>query len=328
MALDPYRSAVIFPGQSSRDWGMRALVETWRPELLDTLASAVADDDPFAAADASLAAAQAVTVTGSLAYWHAHGRPSPRYLVGHSIGELSALAAAHTLDEHDAVRLAAFRGKAMEHACATSPGCGMVATSAPSFEVEPIAEECGVWVAVCSTPGQTVLAGRADGLERTRGALADAGIPYTDLAALGAFSSPLMESAVAPFRAALSKCEIRPPQAIVYSAATCRPLIDVRVELARNLAAPVRWWETLARLAMEGVETFFEVCVGGLLSPMPAGIVTERAPRAPESGAAVPREHEVGVAPRMPEGGGGGDSPAGDAIFAYFDEQNCLHVLV
>src|SRR5205823_5599791 len=143
-------------------------------------------------------------VTCSLAYWHAHGRPSPRYFVGHSLGELSALAAACTIDEHDAVRLAALRGEAMEHACATSPGCGMVATSAPPFEVEPIAEECGVWVAVCSTPRQTVLAGRADGLERARGALKDAGIAYTDLAARGAFNSPLMDSAVGPFRAALS----------------------------------------------------------------------------------------------------------------------------
>ena len=84
---------------------------------------------------------------------------------------------------------------------------------------------------------------------------------------------------------------------------TCRPLIDVRGELARNLVSPVRWWETLARLAMEGIETFVEVRAGGLLSPLPAGIVRERAPRPSSVASAEP-------------------------LFSYQDEQNRLHVLV
>jgi hypothetical protein len=71
----------------------------------------------------------------------------------------------------------------------------------------------------------------------------------------------------------------------------------------------VRWWETLARLAMEGIEDFLEVRVGGLLSPLPAGIVTERSAGPPGDDFAEP-------------------VPAGEAMFAYLDEQNRLHVLV
>src|SRR3989442_9592239 len=128
----------------------------------------------------------------------------------------------------------------------------MMAVRAPLFDVETIADECDVTVALHNAPRQMVVAGTREALERARTAFAEAGIRCSDLDLPGAFNSPLMEPAVAPYRAALEEYEVRPPQAIVYSAATCRPLIDVRSELAHNLVAPVRWWETLARLAMEG----------------------------------------------------------------------------
>lgn len=297
--FDRNRTAMVFPGQSNRDEGMRDLVEEWLPESLGVLADVLGEGDPFALAEESLAAEQAVTVSCSLAYWHAHGRAAPRYVVGHSLGELSALASAGSISEHDAVRLAALRGDLMERAAEASPGCGMLAVKAPLFDIEAIAEESGVSVASHNAPRQAVLSGSRMGLERARRALAEVGIRCRDLSARGASNSSLMEPAVAPFRAALDACEVRPPQAIVYSARTCRPIIDVRAELARGMVEPVRWWETLARLAMEGVEHFVEVCVGGLVAPLPAGIVIERAAR-----------------------------PVTDeSMFAYFDDQNHMHVL-
>jgi [acyl-carrier-protein] S-malonyltransferase len=329
--VDRARGTVVFPGQSSRDEGMRDLVEEWRPELLDTLSGVVEDDDPFTQAAPSLAAEQAVTVCCSLAYWHALGRPLPRFLVGHSLGELSALVAAGSVSEHDAVRLAATRGSLMQRACEARPG-GMMAVRAPLFEIEQIAVECDVFVAYHNAPRRVVLSGARDGIERVRAELQERGIRCTSLELAGAFNSPLMEPAVAPFRAELEDCEVRPPHAVVYSATTCRPMIDVRAEVARNLVSPVRWWETLARLAMQGIDTFVEVRVGGLLSPLPAAIVTERAPRSSRAASRRSPSADAGLLAEMLAAAPGAvDSsesvPSADALFAYRDEQNRLHVL-
>ena len=317
MDFDPRRAVLVFPGQSTGDVHLRAILEEWRPQLLETLSSALGCDDPFSRPYVSLAAEQAVTVSCSLACWYAKGRPTPCYLLGHSLGELTALAAAGAISEDDAVRLAAVRGALMQRVIEASPGCGMVAVHAPLFDIEAIVAECDLAVAFHDSPRQVMLAGTREGLDRARTAFGEAGIPCTHLDLPGPFNSPLMEPAVAPFRAALEECEVRPPQAIVYSASTCRPLIDVRAELAQNLVAPVRWWDTLARLAADGVETFLEISVGGLLSPLPAGIVTDRAAR-PYVAAAAPQ------APPRPAPQA--DVPEG--VFAYFDEENRLHVLV
>src|SRR5947209_7733556 len=270
--FDRSRAAVVFPGQSSRDGGMRELVEDWRPELLDALAESVDSDDPFDDADSSLDADQALTVCCSLAHWYSLGRPTPRYLVGHSLGELTALAVAGSISERDAVRLAAIRGRLMQQACEANPGCGMVAVRAPLFELEAIADECEVAIAYHNAPRQVVLSGSRDGLRRVRAALAEKGLRCTPMQPSGAFNSPLMEPVVEPFQAALEGCEVAPPQAIVYSATTCRSLIDVRAELARNVVSPVRRWETLARLAIEGVDTLIDVRAGRLQSPLPPGL--------------------------------------------------------
>jgi [acyl-carrier-protein] S-malonyltransferase len=328
--FDRSRAAVVFPGQGSRDGGMRDLVEDWRPQLLEVLAESVDGADPFADADLSLDAEQALTVCCSLAHWYSLGRPMPRYLVGHSLGELTALAVARSISEHDAVRLAATRGRLMQQACEANPGCGMIAVRAPLFEVEAIADACGVAIAYHNAPRQVVISGSRDGLRRARTELGEKGVRCTPLPVDGAFNSPLMEPVVERFQAALDDCEVAPPQAIVYSATSCRPLIDVRAELARNVVSPVRWWETLARLAMEGVDTFIEVRAGGLLSPLPAGIVSERSARpartrgrhqgAPDTGLL---DEALRAAPEEDH-----SSPSIDALYAYHDEQNRLHVLV
>lgn len=321
--FDNRPAVLVFPGEPSAEGGMRELLEEWRPQLLETLSEALDLDDPFSHRH-SQAVEQAITVASTLASWHAQGTPTPRYLLGHSLGELTALAAARSISEEDAVRLAARRGELMQRAAEASAGCGMLAVRAPLFDVEAIAVDCDLAIAFHTAPRQVVVSGTRDGLERARAAFEDVGIRCTDLDFPGAFNSPLMQPAVAPFRAALDECRVSPPQAIVYSAATCRPLIDARAELAQNLVAPVRWWETLARLAMEGIETFVEISVGGLLAPLPAGIVTGRAPQ-PSGEAPAARPDAASVLVPSNEGGPGSSA---EPVFAYFDDDNRLHVLV
>jgi malonyl CoA-acyl carrier protein transacylase len=259
------RVVLAFPGQGSHEEGMREVVERHRPALLDTLRSA-AGDDAFDRAEASTAAAQPAIVCASIAHWHARGCPGADWVTGHSLGELTALVAAGSLDEHDAVRLAARRGELMQRASDEHPGCGMLAARAPIEEVEPVAEECGVAVGNHNSPTQVVLSGSADGLDRARERLKAAGIRSTRLRVAGAFHSPLMASAVEPFRAALEHVEFAPPRSVVFSPISVAPMEDPRRALPDSLLSPVRWVETVQALADEGAGRFEEVGPGGVLT--------------------------------------------------------------
>jgi [acyl-carrier-protein] S-malonyltransferase len=276
LGTDLRRVALAFPGQGSHEDGMRAMVERWRPELLDTL-DAVVDGDAFAAAESSTAAAQPAIVCASIAYWHALGAPEAGYVVGHSLGELTALVAARSLDEHDAVRLAARRGALMQEASDAHPGCGMLAARAPLEDVEPIAAECGLALGNHNAPAQVVLSGGADGLEGARERLRAAGIRSTRLRVAGAFHSPLMQSAVEPFRAAVADVEFAPQRSVVYSPITVRPMVDPRRELPESLLSPVRFMGAVQALVAAGAERFVEVGPGGVLSRLIELTLTEPA---------------------------------------------------
>jgi [acyl-carrier-protein] S-malonyltransferase len=263
---DMGRAALVFPGQGSQEDGMRELVADWRPELLDVLEDAV-DGDPFADAATSTAAAQPAILATSLAYWHAAGCPRAGFAVGHSLGELTALCVAGAMSEEDAVRLAAARGRFMQMASDEHPGCGMLAVKANADAVRDVASECGVTVANDNAPSQVVLSGSAEGLDCAAEMLRGMRIRSKRLPVAGAFHSPLMASAVEPFRAALARVEFAPTACVVYSAIACQPFRDPRSELADSLTSGVRWVETVERLAgEEGVDTFVEVGPGRALT--------------------------------------------------------------
>lgn len=261
----PEALVLAFPGQGSHEEGMREVVERWRPELLDTLARA-AGDDAFERAETSTAAAQPAIVCASVAHWHARGCPRADWVMGHSLGELTALVGARSLDEHDAVRLAARRGQLMQEASDAHPGCGMLAAKAPIDDVAPLAEEVGVAVGNQNAPNQVVLSGSAEQLDRARERLKEAGIRSTRLRVAGAFHSPLMGSAVEPFRAALAGVDFAPPECEVFSPISVAAMEDPRRELPDSLLSPVRWVETVHALVERGAERFEEVGPGGVLT--------------------------------------------------------------
>jgi [acyl-carrier-protein] S-malonyltransferase len=291
---DTSRTALVFPGQGSQEDGMRDLVARWRPELLDVLEEAV-DGDPFADAATSTAAAQPAILAASLAYWHAAGQPRGRHYVGHSLGELTALCVAGAMSEDDAVRLAAARGRFMQAASDEHPGCGMLAVRASADAVRDVARECGVTVANDNAPSQVVLSGSAEGLDCAAERLRGMRIRTTRLAVAGAFHSPLMASAVEPFRAELARVRFAEPRdCVVWSAIACRPFEDPGAELAESLTSGVRWVETIERIAAEGADRFVEVGPGRALTKLIERLASERAlgPSAPGD-RGEPREVET-----------------------------------
>lgn len=267
--LDPTPTAVLFPGQGSQTPGMRDLVAAQRPELLDAACELVGED-PFERVDESTRFAQPAIFCASLAGWsRLRAAVDPLAVAGHSLGELSALAAAGAVSEIDALTLVVERGRLMASSGEASGGGTMLALmGANAAQAGALAARHGVAVANDNAPGQIVLSGAPDALEAASQAARADGLRTIALDVAGAFHSPQMAEAVEPFAGALARVEFSEPRIPVVSCATAQPFADPAAELARALVSPVRWRETMSTLHGMGAHTFVDVGPGRILAKL------------------------------------------------------------
>ena len=262
-------TAILFPGQGSHTEGMRDLVAEHRPDLLERALDEF-PGDPFAAAAETTAAAQPAIYCASLALYTRAGEPDADFFAGHSLGELTALAAAGAIDAGEGLRLALDRGALMEAAGRESPG-GMVALIGDEQAARTLAGESGLVIANDNNPGQLVASGPLDGLARARSEAKAHGVRAMVLPVAAAFHSPAMLGAVHPFRDRLEATEIGEPRHPVISCSTVgehRLSTQIRDDLADALVRPVRWRETTIALAAHGATRFREVGPGKALIGM------------------------------------------------------------
>lgn len=276
--------AGLFPGQGSQAPGMRDMVAELAPELLAQCLELVGDD-PFLRVAESTRYAQPAIFCASVASWIgfeqsiAHGEIDgawrPTVFAGHSLGELAALVAAGSLSPQAALRLAVRRGALMAESGERDGGGGLVALlGAGEEQCEQLAAAHGATIANDNAPGQLVLAGSKERLgELVRGAR-ELGVRAIALDVAGAFHSPAMAAAVEPFRDVLDEVEVSTPREVVISCASAQPIKDVRSELAQAIVRPVRWRETMLRLAEHGASEFLDLGPGKVL----AGLVVRNLP--------------------------------------------------
>lgn len=259
-------TAVLFPGQGSQTPTMRDDVERWRPDLLELACDAVGAD-PFEHVSEGTRFAQPAIFCASLAGWERLGRPAVDAVAGHSLGEVAALVAAGSLSAQDGLRLVALRGRLMDEAAEQTGDGGMLAVlKGGPGQAEAIASRHGVAVANDNAPGQVVLSGSVDALERAEVTAKELGLRAIRLAVAGAFHSPAMAPAVPAFRAALADVDFRPAQIAVVSCITAQPLADPREQLLAGLTQPVRWRETALALHAMGIRRFVETGPGKVLA--------------------------------------------------------------
>ena len=251
---------MLFPGQGVSVARSRERVERVLPELA-RLADELAGDDCFARASEATRFAQPAIFLSSLAAFADLEEPEHAVaFAGHSLGELSALAAAGVLRFEDAVELVVLRGRLMDESGRASGDGTMLALLRGTPEVAAaVAAQAGVWVANDNAPGQIVLAGPREGLRVAAELGRERGVRTLALDVTGAFHSPWMAAAQDPFREALDRVELGEPSVTVFSGLTAQPFSDVRDELARALTGPVRWRETMAAMAAAGAEVFIDV---------------------------------------------------------------------
>jgi [acyl-carrier-protein] S-malonyltransferase len=191
----------------------------------------------------------------------------PDVVVGHSVGEYAALAAAGAATFADLLRLVHERGRI---SAASGAGGGMAAVlKLPDEQVEELcAARDDVWPANYNCPGQVVISGRDDGIDAVSGAVRDAGGKVIRLQVAGAFHSPLMAGAAERFAPAVEAVSFGDMEVEFMSTVTSsvEPAARVPQLLVQQLTAPVRFTQAVQSLVAGGVDTFVEVGPGGVLT--------------------------------------------------------------
>jgi malonyl CoA-acyl carrier protein transacylase len=259
--------ALLFPGQGSQTADMLELVQAQRPDLLELARSEVSDDLFERAADGTRWAQPAIFCAALAGYEVLKDRYDVDLMAGHSLGEITALVAADAIDAPDGLRLVAARGRLMQEAAEqTGDGSMMAVRVRERAPVEEVAEQTGLSIANDNAPDQLVLSGALAALDEAEELLRERKVRAKRLPVAGAFHSPLMEPAVAPFRELVEQVEFREPRVPVLSCVTAAPFDDVPEQLVQAITNPVLWTGVMGTLQELGATTFVETGPGRVLT--------------------------------------------------------------
>ena len=197
----------------------------------------------------------------------------PDFVAGHSLGEYSALVAAGSVKLGDAAALVRRRGRYMQEAVPVGVGAmaALLGLDLPAVQsvCEKAAEGQVVSPANLNSPGQIVVAGNREAVERAVAIAKDAGAKRAILLQVSApFHCALMMPAEERLSADLEKSsfgDLRCPLVTNVDAQLIRTGVEARSALKRQVSRPVRWEETIQRLLDEGARTFVEVGPGKVL---------------------------------------------------------------
>ena len=275
--------AFTFPGQGSQRPGMGRPWqhhESW--ELVDEasevagrdIAALLCDSDADELRDTRNA--QLTTYVSSLMVLDAVSRIGidASYCAGHSLGEYTALTATGALGFDDGIRLVSERAAAMHEAGLARPG---TMAAVLGLDDDQVGVACNladdeVWVANYNAPGQVVIAGSPDGVDRASAHAKDLGAKRVmSLQVSGAFHTPFMAAARDRLREAIAAAEPRDTDVPVVSNVDAKPHArghEWTALLSAQLSSPVRWRQSLVALEGEGITGFAELGPGGVLSGM------------------------------------------------------------
>lgn len=285
--------AFVFPGQGSQSVGMLDALAQAYPSVKQTFAEASAalgrdlwqlvEGGPEEALNQTENTQPAMLSAGVAVWrvWRERGGVLPVVMAGHSLGEYTALVCAGALDFPDAVQLVADRARFMQSAVPAGEG-GMAAIlgldddavralcaqAAEGEVLEPVN---------FNSPGQIVVAGTAAAVQR---AVAQAKAAGAKRAVVLPVSVPshcqLMAPAAEQMAARLRAVSLRVPQVPVLHNAHVRAEQDpqaIREALVRQIAAPVRWVETIQAMAAQGADKVIECGPGKVLAGLNKRIV-------------------------------------------------------
>ncbi len=270
----------MFPGQGAQAVGMgRALAESHEParrafeeadDVLGWSVSRLCFEGPIEELTAT-DVCQPALMTASIAAFRAatDAGLEPDMVMGHSLGEYSALVAGGAMTFAEGLAIVAERGAAMRAAGRDAPG-GMAALLGVSDDdARALAAEAGeAWPANYNCPGQVVVSGSVEAIDRLMELASERGARASRLVVDGPFHSPLVAPAANRLRPALEAWEPRPPSPAFLSTTTCavEPAERLREVLLDQLTSPVRFGDAVATAIDMGASSMVEVGPGRVLS--------------------------------------------------------------
>ncbi len=193
----------------------------------------------------------------------------PVAAAGLSLGELTAHTAAGTFTFEEGLKLVAHRGALMDEACANNAGSMAAVIGGEPENIAKLAEECGIDVANYNCPGQIVVSGIEEGVDKAiSGVKAAGGKIAKKLNVAGAYHSRLMAGAQDKLAAALNDATVNTPTIPVIANLTAEASTnpnDIRHTLTNQVTGSVRWTESMQLLISQGNTTFIELGPGKVL---------------------------------------------------------------
>ncbi|WP_411845279.1 ACP S-malonyltransferase [Roseibacillus persicicus] len=210
---------------------------------------------------------------------------NPVAAAGLSLGEMTAHTAAGSFTFEEGLRVVAQRGRLMDEACAETEGAMAAMVGGDEAAVRELAAEAGVDVANLNAPGQIVLSGTVEGIDKAVvGAKARKIKLAKKLKVAGAYHSRLMANAEAKLGPVLADAEINAPNYPVVSNQRAEEVTDpsdIRETLEKQVTGSVRWVESMQLLREKGNQLFIELGPGkvlaGLMSRIDKGATVETA---------------------------------------------------
>jgi [acyl-carrier-protein] S-malonyltransferase len=278
--------AFVFPGQGSQSVGMLAELSELHPGIRQAFAEASdgAGVDLWALSQGGpeqmlnrTEYTQPALLAAGVAVWRAWleaGGARPARLAGHSLGEYTALVAAGVLSLRDAAHLVRIRGQAMQEAAPEGEGAMAAVLGAEDALVEEVCREISgdrvVVPANYNSPGQIVIGGHADAVDKAIAALTARGVRKAVKLAVSVPShTPLMREAANRLIEAMGAYGWREPEIPIVQnvdAAVHRGVAAIRDALARQLYLPVRWTGCVAALTSAGATRIAECGPGKVLT--------------------------------------------------------------
>ena len=286
--------AMVFPGQGSQTVGMLAELAGDYPIVQETFkqASEVLGYDLWQLVQEGPAEelnktwqTQPALLTVSVAVYRVWQQKypalKPEVMAGHSLGEYSALVCAGVLDFQDAVKLVELRGKLMQQAVPEGTGAMYAIIGLDNDAIINAckqAEQGEVVSAVnFNSPGQVVIAGAKAAVERAAALCKEVGAKRVlPLAVSVPSHCALMKPAADQLSVSLESITLKAPVVAVLNNVDVKAETDavaIRNALVRQLYSPVRWTETVEKMAQNGVEVLVEVGPGKVLNGLAKRIV-------------------------------------------------------
>ncbi|WP_104399316.1 ACP S-malonyltransferase [Vibrio penaeicida] len=285
--------AVVFPGQGSQAVGMLAELGEQHEVVKNTFAEASealgydlwtlvqngpAEDlnETFRTQPALLASSVAIWRV-----WQEQGLSTPETFAGHSLGEYSALVCAGVIDFKEAIKLVELRGRLMQEAVPAGTGAMYAIIGLADDAIAKACEEAAQGDVVSpvnyNSPGQVVIAGSKEAVERAGALCKEAGAKRAlPLPVSVPSHCALMQPAADKLAKALESIEFNAPSIPVINNVDVIAETDpekIKDALVRQLHSPVRWTEGVEKMSEQGIEKLYELGPGKVLTGLTKRIV-------------------------------------------------------